>query len=127
MVASFVDSTVLVDILRKHPPALSWLQSQSDLPGITTIAWMELIAGAQNKPAQADALKLLSRFNIEYLTRADMNWAMQRLLAYKLSHSVGILDCLIASISYRLQVPLYTHNLKHIAPVLGTRLTLKPY
>jgi len=119
VVASFIDTTVLVDILRKHPPALSWLQAQTDLPSITPIAWMELVVGAQNKTAQADALKVLSRFNIEYLTTADMNWAMQQFFAYKLSLNVGILDCLIASISYRLQVPLYTHNIKPLRPYLA--------
>ena len=50
----------------------------------------------------------------------DLNWAMQQLRQYRLSHNVGILDCLIAAPAHRLQIPLYTRNLKHLEPLLGT-------
>jgi predicted nucleic acid-binding protein len=126
MVASLVDSNVVVDILRNYPRAVAWIQAQSTAPAITPIVWMELISGAQNKGAQTDVLTVLSGFNIEYLTQADMDWAMQQMLAYRLSHSIGILDCLIASVNFRLQLPLYTSNLKHFAPLLGS-LAQKPY
>ena len=126
MVASLVDSSVLVDLLRNYPPAVSWIQAQSPAPAITPIVWMELIAGAQNKVAQDDVLKVLSGFTIEYLTQPDLDWAIQQLLAFRLSHNAAILDCLIASVNYRLQVPLFTGNLKHFAPLLGP-LAQKPY
>lgn len=35
-------------------------------------------------------------------------------------------DCLIASVAYRLKVPLYTHNLKDMTPIIGN-LAVKPY
>jgi len=126
MVTGFVDTTVLVDVIRKYLPAVSWLQAQGTL-GITPIVWMELVSGAQNKASQLRALKMLARFEMIYLTQADMDWAMQQLLTHSLSHNVEIMDCLIASVSHRLQLPLYTHNLKHIEPILGKPLTVKPY
>ena len=61
-----------------------------------------------------------------YLTQADLDWAMQTQMRYELSHGVGMMDCLIASVSHRLQLPLYTHNLKHFTPLLGA-LAQKPY
>jgi predicted nucleic acid-binding protein len=51
---------------------------------------------------------------------------MEAQMRYELSHGVGMMDCLIASVSYRLQLPLYTHNLKHFAPLLND-LAQKPY
>lgn len=39
---------------------------------------------------------------------------------------LGMDDCLIASVAHRLQVPLYTHNLKDMTPLIG-ELALKPY
>lgn len=61
-----------------------------------------------------------------YLTQGDLDWAMQAQMQYELSHGVGMMDCLIASVSYRLQIALYTHNLKHFAPLLGS-LAQPPY
>jgi predicted nucleic acid-binding protein len=61
-----------------------------------------------------------------YYTQADLDWAMQQQMTYELSHGVGMMDCLIASISARTQMPLYTHNLKHFAPIIGS-LAQKPY
>jgi predicted nucleic acid-binding protein len=39
---------------------------------------------------------------------------------------IGMMDCLIASVSLCLQLPLYTRNLRHFTPLLGT-LAVKPY
>jgi len=125
MVTAFVDTNILVDVLRGHPTARPWLQKQSVL-GITPIAWMELVEGAENRADQRSIVRLLTQFEIVYLTEADMKWAMEQLIAYELSHGVGMMDCLIASVCHRLQTPLFTHNLKHLTPLLGD-LAQKPY
>jgi len=70
---------------------------------------------------------ILSQFDMEYLTPPDMDWAMQQLERYRLSHGVGIHDCLIASVAHRLQVPLYTHNLRDMRVLLNETLVIKPY
>lgn len=120
-----IDSTVLIDKLRLYQPAKDWFNNQDDL-GISNVFWMELIAGARDKSAQRESLKLVSTFEIVYFTENDMEWAMRALLSYRLTYSVGVGDCLIASVSHRLQIPLYTHNLKHFTPILGS-LALRPY
>jgi predicted nucleic acid-binding protein len=124
-VEGLVDTTVLVDLLRHYPNAESWYKAQK-LLGITNISWMELIVGAENKAAQRQSLQLLYLFEMVYIKEADTAWAMLQLLQYRLSHKVGIGDCLIAAAAYRLQVPLYTHNLKHFTPLLGN-LAKRPY
>lgn len=68
----------------------------------------------------------MKAFEMIHLTEVDSHWAMQAQMVYELSHGVGMMDCLIASVSHRLQLPLYTHNLKHFSPLLGD-LAQKPY
>jgi len=125
MATSFVDSAVVVDILRVHPPAQLWYGKQIQL-GITPILWMEVVNGAPNKIKQLRAIKFLTTFEMVYLTKSDLDWAMQQMFAYRLSHNVGMNDCLIASVNQRLQLPLWTTNLKHFTPLLGS-LAQKPY
>lgn len=127
MVRAVVDTNVIVDLLRFYSPAVTWYQAQNqpDL-GITPIIWMEVIEGGENKVERLRAARLLQRFTMVYFTQADMDWAMQQQMAYELSHGVGMMDCLIASTSERLQVQLYTHNLKHFSVILG-QLAQKPY
>jgi predicted nucleic acid-binding protein len=46
MVAGLLDTSVVVDLLRQHPPAEQWLQQQGQL-GVTRIVWLEIIEGAK--------------------------------------------------------------------------------
>jgi predicted nucleic acid-binding protein len=79
-----------------------------------------------NKAKQQNAVELLEIFTQIDVEVQDIEWAIQTMLKYKLSHNVLGFDSLIASASYRLQVPLYTRNLKHFRPILGN-LAQSPY
>jgi len=127
LVVALIETSVVVDIIRGYSPALNWLQAQSQPSlGITPIIWMEVIRGGDNKAERSRAAQFMAAFEMLYLTQADLDWAMEMQIRYELSHGVGMMDCLIASVSHRLQLPLYTHNLKHFAPLLGS-LAQKPY
>lgn len=127
MVTAIVETNVVVDLLRHYPPALTWLQRQNQSTlGITPIVWMEVIEGGPTKLRRLQTARSLSQFEMVYLTQSDLDWAMDAQMLYELSHGVGMMDCLIASVSHRLQLPLYTHNLKHFTPLLGD-LAQKPY
>lgn len=127
MTAALIETSVVVDLLRRYSPAVAWLDVQSQFAfGITPIVWMEVITGGDNKAERQRAAQVMAQFEMVYLTEADLKWAMETQMRYELSHGVGMMDCLIASVSHRLQVPLYTHNLKHFAPLLG-ELAQKPY
>ncbi len=82
--------------------------------------------GAANKEQQSYAENLLLQFELVYCTSGDQSWAIQQIKRFQFSHRIGMNDCLIASVAFRLQVPLYTHNLKHMTPMIET-LALKPY
>jgi predicted nucleic acid-binding protein len=122
--SGFLDTSVLVDVGRGYQPATFWLSSQPLLAIVPTVR-MELVAGAKNKTEQMKAIRLAAKFQMIYFTQVDLDWAMQQVI-YTLSHNVGMNDCLIACIAHRLQLPLYTTNLKHFAPLLDS-LAQKPY
>jgi predicted nucleic acid-binding protein len=87
---------------------------------------MEVMVGVPNKRVQAETLDLLNGFETLYLTSEDQQWAMKQIERLRFSHSIGMNDCMIASVAHRLQVPLYTHNLKDMQPLIGN-LAIKPY
>jgi predicted nucleic acid-binding protein len=124
-VNGIVDTAVVVDLLRDYPPALAWLSSQDRL-GITPIVWLEIIEGATDGRAQRRAVELLHTFDRVDPLQQDFNWAIEQALRFKLSHNADMMDCLIASAAHRLDLPLYTPNLKHFLPLLGARAR-KPY
>jgi len=126
MVGALLDTSVLIDILRLNISANQWISQQNIQFGVSRIVQIEVLQGALNKQDQTHALKLLRRFELIELMPSDYQWAVEQLIRYKLSHNIGGMDCLIAATSHRLQIPLYTMNLKHFTPILGT-LAQKPY
>lgn len=125
MINAVLDTTVILHLFRKYPPALHWFNTSQQY-GVPTITWLEVMEGASNKANQARCKTLLNQFELLYLTSADQTWAMQQLERFQFSHHIGLGDCLIAAAAYRLQLPLYTHNLKDMTPMLGN-LAVKPY
>jgi predicted nucleic acid-binding protein len=125
VVTGLLDTAVLVDLLRSYEPSRDWLAGQPRL-GIVPIVWLEIIQGAENLRAQKRAVELLRHFERVDLEPADFDWAIGQALRLRLSHSVDVMDCVIAAAARRLDLPLYTRNLKHFEPMLGS-LARKPY
>ena len=125
MVVALLDTNVVVDLLNDYPPAIQWFSVQSDL-ALTRSVWLEVIEGVENKIEMQQTTAFLDRFGLVELTVSDFDWATRQLIKYRLSHNIDAFDCLIAAPSYRLQLPLYTRNLKHFAPLLG-KLAQEPY
>lgn len=125
MIDAILDTTVLIHLFRKYHPAVQWLNTQRKY-AVTVISWLELMEGASSKANQARCKVLLNQFQILYLTSTDQQWAMQQLEHLQFTHHVGKSDCLIASVAYRYQLPLYTHNMKDMSPMLGD-LAHRPY
>jgi len=127
MTVAIVDSTFIMHLFRRYQPAITWFDSNQRF-SITSISWMEVMVGVPNKRAQSESLDLLGGFEILFVTDADQRWAMEQIkrLRFSNSNSTMLNDALIAAVAYRLQVPLYTHNLKDMTPMIGT-LAVKPY
>src|SRR5947207_13811903 len=92
-----VDTDVLIDVQRGHPPALAWFASLSDLPGVPGFVVMELVQDARNKREVHQALRLVAPLPVIWPTDADCARALSDFTTYHLSHALGLLDSLIAA------------------------------
>jgi predicted nucleic acid-binding protein len=122
---AILDTTVVIHLLRRYQPALAWFRN-SQVYGVTSATWLEVMEGTTSKANQTQARNILDQFELLYLKDADQQWAMQQLEQFQFSHHIGKDDCLIASVAQRLHVPLYTHNLRDMTPLLGG-LAVQPY
>lgn len=124
---ALLDTSILVDLWRKQPQALSWASSQREIViGIHVLVGMELIEGARDKSELEHLNRLLASYEVAYLTPSDCAWASEQHRRFWLSHNVGLLDALIASSTARLNIPLYTLNLKHFQPLPDVK-AIRPY
>jgi predicted nucleic acid-binding protein len=121
-----LDTDVLIDVQRGHPPALAWFGSLVDLPAVPGIVVMELIQDARNDREVRQALKLVAPFRIVWPTEADCTRALSDFTAYHLSHNLGLLDALIAACAVGLYATLSTFNVKHYQVVPGL-VVAQPY
>lgn len=126
MTVGIVDTTVILHYFRNYGSARSWVDSQPVRLSIVSMTWMEVMAGANSKANQTQCKNVLGKFDLLYPTPADQQWAMQQLEQFQFSHHIGKDDCLIASVAFRLNLPLYTHNLRDMTPLIG-ELAVRPY
>ena len=121
-----LDTDVLIDVQRGHPPALAWFASLTDVPAVPGFVVMELIQDARNAAEVTQALKLVAPLRIVWPTEADCTRALSDFTTYHLSHGLGLLDALIAACAVGLSATLCTFNVKHYKVVPGL-VTAQPY
>lgn len=121
-----VDTDVLIDVQRGHPPALAWFAGLTELPAMPGFAVMELLQDARNAQETRQSLKLVAPLRIVWPTEADCNRALSDFTAYHLSHGLGLLDSLIAACAIGRSATLYTFNVKHYR-VVPDLVTAEPY
>ncbi len=123
-----IDSDVMIDILRGHPPAVTWLaqtigKQELKLPGFVVL---ELIAGCKNKREVQQVLKLAKSFSIYWPPPEDCADTIDNFATGYLSHNIGLLDILIGTCALSLSVPLCTFNIKHFRAIPNLH-TEQPY
>jgi predicted nucleic acid-binding protein len=121
-----LDTDVMVDFLRGHPPAVSWVITLPPPLGLPGLVVMELIQGCRNLAEQQQVEKELNRFTWYWPTVADCRRACQDFSTYHLSHNLGLLDALIAHIAVGQNELLETFNTKHYGLINGLQ-TVQPY
>lgn len=121
-----VDTDVLIDVQRGHPPALAWFAGLTNLPTVPGFVVMELIQDARNGREVRRALKLVTPLRIIWPTEVDCTRALSDFAAYHLSHGLGLLDAMIAACAVGQSATLYTFNDKHYQVVPGL-VTAQPY
>lgn len=121
-----LDTDIAIDVLRRHPPAMAWTGSVHDsicLPGIVAL---ELYQGCHNKQAVNSLRKQIAPFAILWPSDQSCDEALKVFTLAHLSHSLGLLDSLIAATALSYGVPLHTFNQKHFAAVPNLQ-TIQPY
>src|SRR5438105_6800601 len=121
-----LDTDVMVDFLRGHPPAVAWLTVLPPPMGLPGIVAMELIQGCRNLVEQQRVEQELQRFAWHWPTVSDCLRAYHDFAAYHLSQALGLLDALIAETAVGLNEPLATFNVKHYGVITGLQ-TVQPY
>lgn len=121
-----LDADVLVDIQRRHPPAVAWYHSLAELPTVPGLVIMELIQYAQNRRQVRAALRLVKPLPVIWPTEADCARALTDFTAFHLSHRLGLIDALIAACAVGQAATLCTFNLKHYRVIAGL-VTEQPY
>ena len=121
-----LDTDVIVDFLRGHPPAVAWLTALPPPIGLPGLVAMELIQGCRDLVEQQRVERELRRFGLSWPTLADCQRAYHDFSAYRLSQGLGLLDALIAHTAVGLKEPLATFNVKHYRPINGLQI-IQPY
>ena len=122
-----VDTDIMVDIMRRHPPSMAWLDSLgAEVVGIAGLVAMELLQGCRNREEQQRLEGFLRPYQRYWPSQHDCARAFDDFASYYLSHRLGILDALIAETAVGLGVQLATFNTKHYG-VLTALQTTQPY
>ncbi len=122
-----LDTDVMIDVLRGHPPAVAWLGTVRTevivLPGYVA---MELIQGCRDQQEQRDLLKELRRYTILWPQPEACERALDLYTRFHLSHGLSLLDALIGQLALELDLPLRTFIEKHYRAIPGLKL-VQPY
>lgn len=121
-----LDTDVLIDIQRGHPPAVAWFSTQTQPLAVPGFVVMELVQAARNAQDLQNARKLVAPLPVVWPTEDDCARALSDLFSLRLSHSLGLIDAVIAATAVGQNATLCTFNLKHYRAVPGLTLT-QPY
>jgi predicted nucleic acid-binding protein len=121
-----LDTDVLIDIQRGHPPAVAWFGSLTELPSVPGLVVMELIQDANNTRQVQEARRLVAPLPVVWPTEADCQHALAEFTNFHLSHRLGLLDALIATCTLALGAILCTYNVRHFRLIHGLT-TEQPY
>ena len=70
-----LDTDVLIDFQHRHPPAMAWYHSLTEIPSGPGLVIMELVQGAQNRCQVQAVLRLVRPMPVVWPTEADCDRA----------------------------------------------------
>jgi hypothetical protein len=121
-----IDSDILVDVLRRHPSATSWFASLDERPAISGFSAFELVAGCRDAVQLRHAKRFLSSFQVVWPDATGMEAMLGSFGSLRLSHSLGIIDALIAATALDRGLLLASFNTKHYTGISDLQL-VQPY
>jgi predicted nucleic acid-binding protein len=120
-----LDTDVTIDLLRQRPEAREWILSLPQAPQITGVAALEVTFSARDTAELRRIRSFLEDFVIAWPTEEDAQQA-EAFANIRLSHGIGILDCMAAASALRLGKPIATFNIRHFSAIPGLA-TVRPY
>jgi hypothetical protein len=121
-----LDADILIDLVRRHPPATAWFAGLSGAPHVSGIAALELAYGVQNATELRAVQRFLREFPLVWPSQADMRRALHDYARLRLSSGLGLMDALIAATAVGRGEVLATFNVRHFRAVPDLQL-VQPY
>jgi hypothetical protein len=111
--AKLFDSDLLIDYLRGHPGAVSFVEANVAKACISAMNIAELYQGVRNGEEQTNLGKMISALTSLPITPeiAELGGLFSR--DYRASHGCGLADCLVAATAELHGLTLVTLNAKH--------------
>ncbi len=114
-----VDTTVLVEVLKRNFRAKKFLE---DLPEISSVTFIELIQGCYSKRELAIVEKICEPLTQIRIDREISDFAIKLLRNYHLSHGLIFFDALIAAACILREKILVTENIKDFKFITNLQL-----
>lgn len=108
----FVDSDVLIDVLRQLPVALNALNDLRPTNSllVSVVVRMEVVVGSFNKEALQQTERLLRQLTLVPITEEISTQADQLVTKFCLGNGLKLADALIAATALVYNAPLLTKN-----------------
>ena len=123
---ALLDSDVLIDVLRGHPPAAAWIRSLPTLPPASGFAALELTYGARTARELADVYWFLRAFPLLWPSETHLRRALAEYPPLHLSHGLDLLDALTAATATAHGLAIATFNVRHFEAISGLQV-VQPY
>jgi predicted nucleic acid-binding protein len=127
--SKLLDTTVLVDVIRKKEAALDYVDSTRKAEGLlhlSIVTKMELIIGCRDKAEVQKTEKFLANYDVLDVTPLISRKAYELIARFSKSHGMAIPDALIAATAMVENAVLVTSNVRHFSMIDGLRME-KPY
>jgi predicted nucleic acid-binding protein len=111
--AELIDTNVLIDYLRGHEGARTYLEEDTNSPQISAITVAELYAGARTAEKQERLARFISAFTVRPVTSEIARLGGIRRGSYSESHGTDLADGLIGATAESEDLELVTRNERH--------------
>jgi predicted nucleic acid-binding protein len=116
---TLVDTDVMVDIRRGHPPALEWFEGLEEVPGLPGFVLMELVAGCRTREGMRAVKRQAGLFTLYWPTAADCERALDLFMRTRFHSGLGMADAVIGATAMGLAATLYTFNARDFQAIKG--------
>jgi hypothetical protein len=122
--STLLDTSVVVEWLRKQPAAIAHVKRLRDKPSVSVVTLAEIEIGVRSPANERDADAFFGLTHVLPIGREIAKHAGSLLRHYGASHSVDLPDALIAATAEHHALKLATLNLKHFPMLPGLK---RPY